>query len=108
MWTASVAFAQDPVVETDEETGIEFVTLTQEGDATIKFGIALPPTALEEDADEYIGLLVCGTCCFCVSRIPNSPMPSGLNRLDPELDRPLTKIRQGGGGNFPFYEESRR
>lgn len=58
---APLAFAQDPVVQTDEETGIEFVTWSQEADSSFTFGIALPPNALEEDADEYIGLLVCGT-----------------------------------------------
>ena len=61
MSIAPLALAQDPVVQTDEETGIDFLTWTQEAASSFTFGIALPPTALTEDADEYIGLLVCGT-----------------------------------------------
>lgn len=48
---------------TDEETGVDFVTRTQERSSSFTFGIALPENALEEHADEYIGLLVCTTYC---------------------------------------------
>ena len=80
---APLAFAQAPVLETDEETGIAFVTQTNEGDAFFKFGIALPSTALEEDADEYIGLLVCITCYFCALRLRDASMLPGLSRTGP-------------------------
>lgn len=78
MSIAPVVFAQDPVVQTDEETGIQFVTWVNEGDSSFTFGIALPPTALEEDADEYIGLLVCNTRrCACRFQTFSKGGPAG-------------------------------
>lgn len=107
MLTAPLAFAQDPVLLTDEETGIQFVTVAQEGDASVTFGIALPPTALTEDTDEYIGLLVCGAFRCCASRISNAPMPPGVEAPPyPDLDPALTQIRRGAAGGWPDGEDS--
>jgi len=43
---------------TDEATGIEFKTWTAAEGAPFTFGLTLPADALENDATEYIGLLV--------------------------------------------------
>ena len=64
---AQSALAQEPLMYTHEETGIEFATWAQdrvapEGDSPglpgYLFGIALPKDALKKPATEYIGILV--------------------------------------------------
>lgn len=50
---------------TDQTSGIKFKTWTQGTEATeaspFTFGLALPGDALTKNANEYLGILVCGS-----------------------------------------------
>nr|ADT70778.1 cellobiose dehydrogenase [Stachybotrys bisbyi] len=50
-----------PTQYTDPDTGIIFSTWRAIGQASMRLGVSLPADALTVDADEYIGLLECGT-----------------------------------------------
>lgn len=67
----SGCLAQDPLPTTykDPKTGISFDTWNvpgSSGTAGLTFGMALPSTALEDDATEFIGYLVTLPTSRCI------------------------------------------
>ncbi|KAE8154660.1 hypothetical protein BDV25DRAFT_147246 [Aspergillus avenaceus] len=98
-----------PVAYTDSETGITFDTWTvpaSSGTGGFVFGVALPSTALTEDATDFIGYLNCkaedaSAAGWCGVSFSSSMTSSLLLVAYPYEDSVLTSLRFGSGYSMP-------
>ncbi|OJJ79292.1 uncharacterized protein ASPGLDRAFT_137084 [Aspergillus glaucus CBS 516.65] len=108
----SGCLAQDPLPTTykDPKTGISFDTWNvpgSSGTAGLTFGMALPSTALEDDATEFIGYLHCAAKNattargWCGISLGGSMVDSPLFIAYPDRGRVKTSLRFTSGYTMP-------
>ncbi|KAF7594761.1 hypothetical protein BBP40_008468 [Aspergillus hancockii] len=103
--------APEPTVYTDPSSGITFDTWNLPGNSKtggLTFGVALPSTALKEDATDFIGYLHCAAAkestsadSWCGIALGGSMIDSLLFLAYPDKDAVRTSLRFTSGYSMP-------